>query len=41
MKTDFMAKVFPEGWKVKEEESQPEECSGSNGNQVQDRISIS
>ena len=32
---------IPERWKVKEEESQPEECSGSIGSQVQDRISFS
>ena len=33
-------KSIPEGWKVKEEESQSEECSGSIGSQVQDQISL-
>ena len=34
-------KSFPEGWKVKEEESHSEECSISIDEQVQDGISVS
>jgi hypothetical protein len=32
---------IPEGWKVNEAESHSEECSISNDEQVQDRISVS
>jgi hypothetical protein len=32
---------IPKGWRVKEEEFQSEECSGSIDKQVQDHINIS